>query len=106
MYEPTSVEQVTPGAAENAMFGTSVPAALTRMIPLNVITLFVAVEVVLIAPPATELKIEVNAPEVPAFKAAGAPDTTDQVQFVIVAFVRTKLIVVVCVVTVPVVIRY
>ena len=62
MYEPTSVEQVTPGAALNPMFGTSVPAALTRMIPLNVITLFADVDVVLIFPPATELKIEVDAP--------------------------------------------
>ena len=106
MYEPINVEQVTPGAAENAMFGTSVPAALTRMIPLNVITLFAMACDVLIAPPATELKIEVNAPEVPAFKAAGEPDTTDQVQFVIVAVVRTKLIEVMCVFDVPVVIRY
>ena len=105
MYEPTSVEQVTPGAAENAMFGTSVPAALTRIIPLNVITLFCAVEAVLIFPPATELKIAVNAPVLPAFKAAGEPDTVDQVQFVIVAVVSTKLIDVICEVP-PVEIRY
>ena len=105
MYEPTSVEQVTPGAAENAMLGTTDPPTLTRMIPLNVITLFVAVEVVLIAPPATELKIAVNAPVVPAFKAAGEPDMVDQVQFVIVAVVSTKLIEVMCVVA-PVEIRY
>ena len=106
MYEPINVEQVTPGAAENAMFGTSVPAASTRMIPLNVITLFATCDDVATIPPATELKIEVNAPEVPAFKAAGAPDTVAQLQFVIVAVVRTKLIVVVCVNAVPVVIRY
>ena len=105
MYEPTSVEQVTPGAAENAMLGTIVPPTLTRIIPLNVITLFAIADDVATIPPATELKIEVNAPEVPAFKAAGAPDTVAQVQFVIVAVVRTKLIVVVCV-AVPVVIRY
>ena len=105
MYEPTSVEQVTPGSALNAMLGTTDPPTLTRMIPLNVITLFVAVEVVLIAPPATELKIAVNAPVLPAFKAAGEPDTVDQVQFVIVAVVSTKLIDVMCVV-VPVEIRY
>ena len=87
------------------MFGTSVPAALTRMIPLNVITLFAAPDVVLIAPPATELKIAVNAPVLPAFKAAGEPDKVDQVQFVIVAVVSTKLMDVMCVV-VPVEIRY
>lgn len=57
MYEPTSVEQVTPGAAENEMFGTSVPAALTRIIPLKTIIVFAEVDVVLTAPPATELKI-------------------------------------------------
>ena len=105
MYEPIDVEQVTPGAAENAMFGTSVPAALTRMIPLNVITVFAAPDVVLIAPPATELKIAWNDPAVAAFKAPGEPDTVDQLQFVIVAVVRTKLIDVICVV-VPVKIRY
>lgn len=105
MYEPTSVEQVTPGAAENAMLGTTVPPTLTRIIPWNLIILFAALDVVLIGPPATELKIAVNAPEVPAFNAAGEPDTVDQLQCVIVAVVSTKLIEVMCVV-VPVVIRY
>ena len=105
MYEPTSVEQVTPGAAENAMFGTSVPAALTRMIPLNMITLFALVDAVLTFPPATELKIAVNAPEVAAFNAVGIPVVEVQLQFVIVAVVSTKLIDVMCDV-VPVVKRY
>ena len=75
------------------------------MNPLNVITLFANPDVVLIAPPATELKIAVNAPELPAFKALGEPETVDQVQFVIVAVVSTKLMDVMCVV-VPVEIRY
>ena len=96
MYEPTSVEQVTPGAAENAMFGTSVPAASTRMMPLNVIIVFGLAEPVLTAPPATELKIAVELPETLVFIAVGIVVKVVQVQFVIVAVVRTKLIDVVC----------
>ena len=105
MYEPINVEQVTPGAAENAMFGTSVPAALTRMIPLNVIIVFADVDVGFRTPPVTELKIAVALPLTVVFRADGIVVNVVQVQFVIVAVVRTKLIDVLCDV-IPVVKRY
>ena len=57
MYEPTSVEQVTPGAALNPLFGTTVPPTLTLIIPWNLISMFAIADVVARFPPATELKI-------------------------------------------------
>ena len=105
MYEPINVEQVTPGATLNAMLGTSVPAALTRIIPLNVIIVFGLAELALTTPPATELKIAVELPVAVVFRADGIVVNVVQVQFVIVAVVSTKLIEVMCVVA-PVVIKY
>ena len=78
------------------MFGTSVPAALTRMIPLNVIIVFGLADPAFRSPPVTELKIAVELPETEVFIAVGIVVKVVQVQFVIVAVVSTKLIDVVC----------
>lgn len=74
----------------NLIFGTIVPPRLTRIMPRKMITELVAFEAVVTLPPVAELKIAVNAPEMPVLREVGLPVTADQLHAVIVAVVSTN----------------